>query len=254
MKKTISTMKPLVGQTAGAATVLVINNEGYLPNLLRLEGFCNGTANTQYFLQFFAATAAPAANTKPIHEVMMLGVNGFTYNYQPDGLDLARTTTPASATGNLIAVVSTVSGSYTASAITFTLEATVEIANIAVTGLSVAGDLTTAVQTLQVWADASGPKTLFEIRAQNNSGTATQYLMLFSKDTPVTGDIPLEFWTFTDTQSRMLHFGANGYSPMTQTAAVPPVVQDACQLFVSSTAGTYTAASGTPWTIRATYK
>lgn len=255
----VSTMKPLTGQAAGDAISLILANNGRTLVLYRVSGFMNGVANTQYFLQFFAATVAPTANTKPLWQEQVLGVDGFTFDYSQKGLDFYRMGGNAAGTGNLICCVSTTSGVFTAATTqTASIEVEYESEGYNVTGKSVAGDLTTAIQQLSVWISGAGYKNLFAINATNNVGdTSVQYLMLFtSAGQAVLGAVPIQQWQCADGATLNLDFGDVGFVPFTSTLITnaAPTISKGCLLVVSSTSGTYTQAGGTPWTIRAFYK
>jgi hypothetical protein len=257
----VSTFKPLPGQTAGAAISLVLNNDGKAPVLYQVRGYMNGTASTQYWLQFFNAAVAPAANTKPVWEEQVIGQDGFGFDYSQKGLDFL-VISPAGVggqgVGNLICCVSTTSGVFTAATTqTMDLEVEMESDGYRVLGQSVIGDLTTAVQTLQVWANASGYQHLYRIDATSSyGGGTTTYLQLHTVDAPSAGAIPLLYWPVADTATIKKTFGDSGLVPWTQVlnAGAAATINKGCSLFVSTTANTYTAAAGTPYTIRAFYK
>lgn len=259
---TVSTFKPLPGQTAGAAISLVLNNEGKQPVIYEVRGYMNGVTNTQYWLQFFAGTVAPTGGTKPLWEEQVLGLDGFGFDYSQKGLDflnISPTGTAGQTAGSLICCVSTSSGTFTAATTqTMDLEVVMEAdGSTRVFGQSIAGDLTTAVQTLQVWTNASGPKHLYRIDATSSyGGGTTTYLQLHTVDAPSAGAVPLMYWSVADTATIKELFGDNGLVPFTQVpvAGAAATFNQGCSLFVSTTANTYTAAAGTPYTIRAFFK
>lgn len=250
-------MNPLTGQVAGDAISLVLNNTARTLVLYNVRGFMNGVAGTLYYLQFFAATVAPAANTKPLWQEQIIGVNGFGFDYSQKGLDFGRIGGNSAGTGNLICCVSTTSGVFTAATTqSASIEVEFESEGYDIAGKSVAGDLTTAVQKITVWNNASGPKFLFRVDATNNVGDASiQYLMLFTTNIPVNGATPYAQWQCADGASLKRAFGDNGVSPFTSVLTNGgSTIQQACVLAVSTTAGFYTAAAGSPWTIRGIYK
>ena len=249
-------MQPLTGQTAGAAiSFVVVDNNTSIPCIQRIDGYMNGTANTQYWLHFFAATAAPATNTKPLFELQVVGVNGFSWDFGNDGgLDFKKMVDLPAGTANLIVCVSTTSGTFTA-ATTQTMDIAVTIDEPFLPVLATwatAGDLSTGVQALTVWADGAYHQ-LFEIQAKNVSGGAVNYLQLFTKS-PSANDIPL--WcspgVVNATNAPLFNFGVGGLRPINQDVN-SNTIHNGCYLAVSTTANKYTAAAGTPWTIRAKY-
>lgn len=254
--KTISTMQPLTGQTSGAAiSLVVVDNNTSIPCIQRIDGYMNGASNTQYWLHFFAANTAPANTTVPLFELQVVGQNGFSWDFGNDGgLDFKKMLDLPAGTANLIVCVSTTSGTFTA--------ATSQTMDIAVTidepflpvlaAWTVAGDLTTGVQALTVWADGAYHQ-LYEIQVKHNSGGTAKYLQLFTVS-PVANAIPL--WCSPVVAgsggTALFNFGAAGFRPITQDVN-SNTIHNGCYLAVSSTANIYTAVGGTPWNIRAKY-
>lgn len=252
-QKTVSTMQPLTGETAGPAVKLLISRLN-VPSIVRMDGFMNGVAATQYWLMFFAGTTVPVDTTKPLFQLQVVGVNGFSWDFGADnGLDFMDMLPLFPGTLGLIVAVSSTADVLTASAATVSLSVTVTSSFLPVAGMSVAGNLTSARQNIGVWADDGAYRKLFHIDATNNVGDASvQYLQLFTA-VPVSGTtLPLKQWKCADAASLVLDFGADGFVPWTKTAA--GVLHTGCGLYVSTTTGLYTAAAGTPWTIRAFYK
>lgn len=253
-QRTISTMQPLTGATAGAAANLIISRLS-VPVIQRIDGYMNGTdSSTQYWLMFFSGTAVPADTAVPLFELQLVGKNGFSWDFSAQGgLDFTKMLSLFTGALGLIAVISSTSATLTASVATMDIAVTVNEPFLLIAGQSVIGDLTTAVQALTVWSSATGPKKLIHIDAKNNVGGGTiQYLQLFAQS-PTAADIPIMGWSLADAATLTLDFG-QGFSPFLQIAGSPPTTKQGCFLAVSSTAATYTAAAGTPWTIRTFYK
>lgn len=104
------------------------------------------------------------------------------------------------------------------------------------TGTSNAGTLGSGTQELQVWADGAGPKKLLRVEI-NNIGNGVNYLMIFAKDSPANGDIPLDVITIPTgvnwTGKNALYFGQNGRDVFCKSSA--GVNQNGCTLTLSST-------------------
>lgn len=111
---------------------------------------------------------------------------------------------------------------------------------------STVGDMTTAVDTLQVWSDAAGPKQLVKVEYADPTGavgTPPAYWMLFAKDTPVNGDIPL--WTSLALGVNQVYkaypFGRPGIKVF--SAPTSNTLNDGCTFVLSDTQATLTKAS-----------
>lgn len=251
--RTISTMQPLTGQAAGAANNLLISREN-IPVLERIDGYVNGVANTQYFLQFFAGTVLPANTTKPLFELMVLGVNGFSWDFGAEGgLDFYRMMDLPLGTQGLIVGISTTSGAFTQSAVTLTIEATVEERFIVQVGIATTGDLTTATKGVVIFANGTDHGLIaFDV---TNNDVATQYIGLYPNGIPTANQIPLRFWTVAAGQTVRQYFGYDGLKPFQQ--AFPGGVLttlNGCGLYVSSDPTKYVAIAGNTWTILGYYK
>ncbi len=124
------------------------------------------------------------------------------------------------------------------------------------TGTTFAGDLTSAVTGLQVWTEADGVtrKTLIRLEVDGtNLTTATQFIQLFATDTVNVGDKPVMMWPIgvgaVKIGANALWFGNSGREVFSKDT----VDRVGCTVKISSTAGTYTAATGTA-RIKAEYK
>jgi len=122
-------------------------------------------------------------------------------------------------------------------------------------GTTFAGDTTTAVDSLVVYADGLPNTNLFAITAQNNNA-GTLYLQLFTSSSPAAGAKPLFEYTFTTGQIRVLKFGKQGIHPRSGTAGNTPSTSTQTQgvyLYGSSTQNSYTASTGGQWNLQAEY-
>lgn len=116
-------------------------------------------------------------------------------------------------------------------------------------GTTFAGDLTTSDEVLQVWAEAAGPKRLFEIITTNNGG-ADYYLQIHSSDTPSDESL-VESILIPDGETVRLSFGKDGREV---SRKVSDAIARGCTLAYSQTSGTYTAVGGNVGPIQAEYK
>lgn len=111
------------------------------------------------------------------------------------------------------------------------------------------------VKTLQVWADASGPKKLFRVEADNTGG-ALRYLMLFAYDNPQNGDKPIDQFTLKANKAYLgagaLQFGVNGRDVYSQDSTGAP--HAGCTLMISDTPTTLTLAAANIAALKGEYK
>jgi len=255
----ISTMQPLAGQVAGAANKLLVANDNSIVRMARIDGYMNGVANTQYWLQFFCSTAVPADTTVPLFELQVVGVNGFSWDFaNQGGLDFRRLQElpDVGKNQNLIIAVSSTSGVLTASAATMNCEVTIEDPFTQSTGEVDAGDLVTAVKSLNVWADHNNDGTnetrrLMSGRIKNNIGTAaTLYAMLFAH-IPVANEVPLAMWAVADGTIKFINFGVDGRRLF--SVGSDGTVHDGCTIAMSTDPTKFVAIAGNSVNIRAKY-
>lgn len=256
-QKTVSTMQPLTGTAAGAAASLIISRLS-VPIIQRIDGYMNGVdTSTQYWLMFFAGTTVPANATQPLFALQVVGKNGFSWDFgSQGGLDFTKMSTLFAGTLGLVVAISSTASTLTASAATMDIAVTINEPFLPVKGLSVAGDLTTAVAALSVFANnQTVRKAIYHIDATNTDAGTAQYLQLFPNGIPIANQVPQ--WSspaIADGASYYADFGSDGYAAFQQTAANPPLVLNGCYLAVSTDPTKYVAPSGTHWTIRAFYK
>lgn len=213
--------------------------------LLKLEATLNSGASASLFLQVHDSNTAPSAGAVPVKswpaaecgfkefELGELRVNA--------GLFIGLSTTAATYTA-------AVGGSDKLDILN------VELVDAEVpSGTSNAGDLTTNRQSLQVWAEAAGPKRLLRVEVDNTGGAA-HYLMLFAKDAPANGDKPIDQFTIPAnanlTGASAFGFGVNGRDVYSVDSNGE---HKGCTLVLSDTAGTLTTSSDN-FKIKAEYK
>jgi hypothetical protein len=254
--RTVSTFNGIT-QAAGQANSLIVATGNQQVKIFNIEGFISsGTANAVYFLQLFAQATVPAAASVPLRSLQVLNLDGFTFAYQPEGLNMMSMGVASSTglnQGNLVIVLSTTEHTYTAptDGAVFDLSVDVEEYELQQANVNSNGTLTgAAVQNLTVWVDnASGAKyRLLKIAGTNSSG-GTVYLMLFAAPTPATGAAPIQQWALTNGSSLPPLVFGDGEPVMSQD--ISGTIHQGCYLYVSSTAQTYTAAAGTPMTLLA---
>lgn len=194
-------------------------------------------ANDRY-LQLHNTKTTPSAAAVPVRVWPIYGTSPFgeAFIVQPVSLSVGATF-----------VVSTTQNTYTATA--ETVDITVD-GNAAFdsTGVSYAGDYTTACESLTVWNDASGPKTLLRLEVTEISGSAC-YLQLFAKNTPISGDVPIIpaiAVAANETLDLMFNFSPQAFAS--------GAINDACVVAASLVAPTYDALGSNSLYIKATYK
>jgi hypothetical protein len=111
------------------------------------------------------------------------------------------------------------------------------------TGTSYAGNLTSNVQSLQVWADASGPKKLVALEVDGSGLSGPAFIMLFATDSPANGAVPVDQFSIAQgavlTGTKKLFFGSNPGRDMysKDTAGTD---HKGCTVAISTTAGKLT--------------
>jgi hypothetical protein len=208
---------------------------------------CNNGGATDRYLQCFSGTAIPADTSVPLFAPLLLPNGYISEDTFPDGRQVA--------SPGLVLVVSSTRATLTKD-VAATVDITAEIDEFEQqpAGVSVAGDYTTAVKKLQVWADASGPKTLIKVEAANTSAS-TAYLQLFAYGAPINGQVPEYEWTMLAGAYLSLSFGNNaGLVPRRNTAAGTTYLHEGCELVFSSTSWSRTIVAANAGTLRATYR
>ena len=137
---------------AGTSVAVATNNQS--PNILTIEGYCNGVANTQYWIQLHSVAAPVSGTTAPLRSFQVLGTDGFTFDKGFHGLASQNLTNPPTQPG-LWVFLSSTDGVFTTSGITADINVDVEEWELELQGTTTVGDLTTNVSTLTVVADGA---------------------------------------------------------------------------------------------------
>ena len=100
-------------------------------------------------------------------------------------------------------------------------------------GTAYVGDLTTSVQSLQVWADGGAVHKLQSVVCQNNIEGTAAYLLLFAWNNPQAGDKPIDMFVVKANATLNLNFGIEGRDvfALDSTGAA----HNGCTLALSST-------------------
>lgn len=190
--------------TAGGVTNIVASTTAC--GVIRVEGWFYGAADK--YLLFFDSPTLPGNGAVPYKSYALPNTAYFIHSFTPQELETN--------TGFTVAISDT-QDTLTISASKADFEGEVEPRSYIPQNYSVAGDTLTGRDFLQVWADATGPKAVYQVDYTNNDG-ATRYLMLFATDNGATanGASPLEVWKVLNGATLTLKFGAGGKSPMSQ--------------------------------------
>lgn len=230
----------------GTYNLVVTNTPGGSAafNLMRLD--VNVLTDTDYWMMIFAGTEVPANGTVPLMPaIAMQGAFENSFVFAPQGM-------PVLAPG-LVAVLSTTSDTLTAAvAASANITAFVEEYEFQIRGTSYVGDLTTEVLVREVWAEAADPRpALYKVEVHDITGVDT-YLLLFAKDSPSEGDIPIRSWRVPADGYLTLNFGTSGYSPLVQD--LDGTIRQGCTFVMSFSATSYVSSDDPSATIRATIK
>jgi len=257
--KTISTFNGAT-QGVGAGASLIIGLQG-LPLIQSIKGYCNGTQNTQYFIQIHQLAAIgvatlPSNGAVPLWCQQVLGGDGFVFNDRPLGTSTSQlaTTSAVTTTGldpayGLVLILSTTEATLTIGTGGVTMDAIVDIDSGDLPILGEKSVIGSNVNSLIVVADPT-TKKLTRVIADNNTG-ATGYLMLFGK-VPTAGDKPvLPAWKVLDATELTLNFGAGGYR-VAQVTNSPYAINTGIYLYTSTTGDIYTA-SAASWVLEGFY-
>lgn len=209
-------------------------------SVIRVRGNYNGTANNQWLMLFDSnGQPAPPNGTAPMIAAIPVYVGAaFFAEFELGSLEF---------TNGVYAALSSTQESLTLS--NQTMDITVEIQHTEEPqGTSFAGDTTTGVDSLVVYA-SSATTNLFAIRAENNA-SGIGYLQLFTAPTPSTGQLPHMQWTFSAGQTRQFQFGKQGIHPVDGAVASETM---GVYLYGSSTSNSFTATTGSHWNIQAEF-
>lgn len=211
--------------------------------LIRIQGYLSGS--TDKWLQIHDSATLPADTAVPKRSYLMQAGMAFSWAWDPGRLVLDNGCTIA---------ISDTEATLTISATTGDLMGELEPTSNIPQDYSVAGDLSTGVDSLAVWNNpvlATSPNTLYRFDFVNNDG-ATRYLMLFAAEAPADGARPIAQWEVTNGSTLVLSFGDNGLSPMAVLAS--GALRRGCCFAQSSTTTTLTATSSAASYMRAYYK
>ena len=191
-----------------AGTSVTLATGGTIPNLLCLEGYCNGVANTQYFLQLhvIAPASLGSTTTVPLRSWQVLGSDGFTFNKNDIGLQLANVPVPAGEVGTgYYIVLSSTDAVYTTPGITADINVDIEEFELELAGTTqVTGNL--AGGLLQIVADSVNATNKLVQLQITNTLAAGAFVQLFAKS-PVVSDVPLVQLPYSDS-------GVDGLVPL----------------------------------------
>lgn len=205
----------------------------------------NSSVAADRWIQVFAGTAVPANGTVPLFAPLLLPNIYITAEDYLEGRIVP--------TDGIVIAVSSTRDTLTVDAAAV-CDITVEIDEfeLPIAGSTVVGDITTAVKSRIIWAEAAGPKTLLKVETNRGAGAAL-FIQLFPEDGPAEGAVPLMSWPFASGESKVLHFGNNaGLVPYRQSAAA--VKRQGCTLVFSTTQNTKTIVLADIGPIRATYR
>jgi hypothetical protein len=254
--KTISTI--MNAQQLDATHFLQLST---LPcKVFNLEGYVNGTAGTQYYLQLLGVSQASAVSgtTVPLYSRQVLGGNGFSFTYV-NGIDTARMQNPdpvkkqLSNNGNNVlpvyAAISSTDTVYTAVAAATDLAVDIEQSVAEGSNYIKASNILTT--TLGVWADdvANTKYRLMNFTFDATGSNAACFVQL-STFSPSAGTIPLISLPVPAGGIITKHFGSG--LALVQSAA-NYVPHYGCIISTSSTPTVYTASGITPVSILANY-
>lgn len=189
---------------------------GTQPKIFKIEGYINGAANTQYWLQIHnsAFAALSSGVSIPLRSLQVIGTDGYTFNFQPTGLTCANLPGVLAATinQNWIIVLSSTDAVYTAVAggVTCDINCDVEEFELELAGMTtVTGN--TLAGVLQIVADgATFTGNLVYLEATNSSGF-DEYLQIYCQGSLTIGvSLPVRQWFIPNGTTLKLNFGSVG--------------------------------------------
>jgi len=215
--------------------------------VLKLEATLNAAATAGLFLQLHDSNAAAAASAVPLKS-WPAAECGYK-EFKMGELQLAN---------GLFVALSTTAATYTAAG---GGSDKLDILAIELTdpeapsGVTVAGDKTSAVTGLQVWAESAGPNRLLNVEVGILLLAADSFLQIFGQDSPAEGATPILSLPIKSGEPfapKKFTFGEMGREIYSYSST--NVLQDGCTLKVSSTAKTLTTITGgSTVTLRAEY-
>ena len=210
--------------------------------LLKLEATLNASAAT-LFLQLHDSNTTPAAGAAPLKS-WPAGECGFK-EFEVDELVF---------NAGLFLALSTAAATYVQATGASNI---LDILNVELvdsenpTGTTIIGDDITPLSQLQVWASAAGPKKLISLASRNVVLNANFFVLLFAKDSPIAGDVPIDSFKLINGSPLKLNFGKDGRSIFSIDSTGE---KKGCTVAISTTAATLTLPSSATATITAEYK
>lgn len=196
-----------------AGTNVSIASNWELPNIYRIEGYCNGTVNTQYFLQLhnlaFGSLVSGVSGSVPIRSWQILGQDGFTFSFADECLSTSTLPTMLNSTNpNLIVVLSSTDATYTTPGITADINVDLEEYNEEIAGttsqsnyaISPVGNL-----SLVLVADTLNNTNKLVFLDITETGGVASWIMLFASSTNLT--TPVRSIPLPANANVKLHFG-----------------------------------------------
>ena len=227
--------------SAIGATGVTLATGGLTPNILLIEGFCNGVANTQYFIQIHNVIPSSGI-TVPLRSLQVLGVDGFTFNKYDIGLQTANLTSPPAQTSFYI-FLSTTDAVFTNPGITADINVDIEEYELELSGTNIIGPTAGAIT---VFTDPNPQLRLVQITAVNNVGTKASGALVIGNTYSIatyfagddftnvgaasnalnvtfiaTGTTPA-VWTFGSTLAPAAYVLVYGFSPITTNTLAYP--------------------------------
>lgn len=206
-------------------------------SLLKLEATMDGSmAASAFFLQVFDSLTTPAEGEVPLKSYPVSTSAELYKDFKLGELTFA--------SGMYVCISSTEETKTIASGTNRCAMLSVELSGpeefIATT---VVGDLTSGVNTLLVWAEASGPKRLRRLTFLG-SLAANRWLKLYAKDTPSVGDLPILQWNINSANGTFkIDFGPFGVDMFQQELDYTQRI--GCSLFKENASGAYVGTTGT---------
>lgn len=223
----------------GVASLVLATNYEQL-NVMCVEGFCKGTADTQYFIQLHRASTPTSTVAVPVRSWQVIGQNGFTFDQRPNGLQAGNLANTVD-TGMLYLFLSSTDAVYTAVADGAVLDVNVDIeeynlesgrySNTA-TGATIAG-------VKLIFADPNANLKLSKLTVTETAGAAS-YVQLFSK-APALNAVPIMQWPLAVNATQVWNFGVSAGVNFT-TSGADGIVHSGMYVGVSLTSGAFDTA------------
>jgi hypothetical protein len=208
------TLSVIAGTSLGL-NVPGISANDLLPNLFSIEGYCNGVAGTQYWLQLHTVAAPSTGVTVPLRSWQIIGLDGYTFNKNDIGIQLANITsaaaqaagTPTQQPTGFYIVLSSTDAVFTTPGITADINVELEEWELEATGLT---EVTAGAGIgFSVVADgATTTNRLVKLQVTETNGAAT-FIQLFAKGLAFNG-VPIESIPIAANATVVLNFGVAG--------------------------------------------